>query len=82
MLFIPLFSAPLVVQMEKSLDLHMSSGLASKCGCVVVSLVMSYKAVEHRDVFWGHRVWSRETALTHGDKCRTPHLSLPPWLSG
>lgn len=51
--FIPLLSAPLVVQMEKSLDLHMSSGLASQRGCVVVSPVMSYKGVEQGMCFGG-----------------------------
>lgn len=71
------FSAPLVVQMEKSLDLHMSSGLASQCGCVVVKPVMSYKIVEQGMCFG-----SRGTALSHGGKCQTPHPSLPSWLTG
>lgn len=39
--------------MENSLDLHMSSGLASQCGCVVVKLVVSYKAVEQGMCFGG-----------------------------
>lgn len=45
--------APSMVQMEKLLELHVSSGLASQHGCVMVSLVMSYKATKQGMCFGG-----------------------------
>lgn len=77
MLFIPLLSAPLVVQMEKSVDLHMSSGLASQCGCVVVSPVVSYKAVEQGMCFGGTECGAGRQRLVTDVNAERPILLCP-----